>query len=267
MEKQWTTLASQNKGVLNEFLEGLTEFLQSPIRGAEKHGLPGFLSGAALGTAGLVARNQSILEVTGKTAQSIRNQSRLHRCNRFRAHFPRPLSRELPLQPYSWEEAIGISILLEAGDDKLKDEILSHAEQLKQTGKFLIITESLVLVVLCPSLVGFGTPEFCGVADPQWVIEVEIKVNNIIYVGREMGQVNIVGINSETPFKQHQHKIGIRRTKWWSQSTPLHLFQMTSIELPNKEEAENVLQALLSTIERRRERDFRVHVLHRCNLR
>ncbi|KAL2901961.1 putative vacuolar protein sorting-associated protein 13D, partial [Bienertia sinuspersici] len=36
--------SSHSKGVINELFEGLTGLLQSPIRGAEKHGLPGVLS-------------------------------------------------------------------------------------------------------------------------------------------------------------------------------------------------------------------------------
>ncbi|KAK7832237.1 vacuolar protein sorting-associated protein 13a [Quercus suber] len=87
---------------------GLTGLFQSPIKGAEKHGLPGVLS--ALGVTGLLAKPAaSILEVTGKTAQSIRNRSRLYQMGsqRFRAPLPRPLSRELPLRPYSWEDAVG----------------------------------------------------------------------------------------------------------------------------------------------------------------
>ncbi|XP_065618243.1 uncharacterized protein LOC136062728 [Quercus suber] len=38
MEKQQMSAASQSKGVINEVLEGLTGLLQSPIKGAEKHG-------------------------------------------------------------------------------------------------------------------------------------------------------------------------------------------------------------------------------------
>lgn len=85
-------------------------------------------AGIALGVTGLLAKPAaSILEVTGKTAQSIRNRSRLYQMGsqRFRARLPRPLNRELPLRPYSWEEAVGTSVLVEADNDlKLKDEAL-----------------------------------------------------------------------------------------------------------------------------------------------
>ncbi|KAH7668386.1 Vacuolar protein sorting-associated protein 13 [Dioscorea alata] len=107
MDGQRKGLDSGNKGLVNEFFEGLTGLRQSPIKGAEKHGLPGVLSGIAMGTAGLVARPMaSIFEAMGKAAQSIRNRSSPHQANHFRVRLARPLSRELPLLPYSWEEAI-----------------------------------------------------------------------------------------------------------------------------------------------------------------
>ncbi|KAJ0968161.1 hypothetical protein J5N97_025078 [Dioscorea zingiberensis] len=147
-------LYSGNKGLVNEFLEGLTGLLQSPIRGPENHGLPGVLSGIAMGTAGLVARQMaSILEAMGKAAQSIRSRSSPHQSNRLRVLFPRPLSRELPLLPYSWEEAIGVSVLLQAAESSLKDEGLIMCKELKQEGKFIIITDRLLLVVWSSQLV------------------------------------------------------------------------------------------------------------------
>ncbi|QHO14274.1 Putative vacuolar protein sorting-associated proteinA [Arachis hypogaea] len=87
--------------------KGLTGLLQSPVRGAEKHGLPG----VTLGIIGLI----SILEVTEKTALSIRNRSKPNqlRSQCFRIRLPRPLSHERPLKPYSWEEAVGISVQTE----------------------------------------------------------------------------------------------------------------------------------------------------------
>ncbi|KAI3918818.1 hypothetical protein MKX01_042138 [Papaver californicum] len=272
-------LTAHSNGLLNEFLEGLTGFLQSPIRGAEKHGLPGVLSGIALGTAGLVARPvASILDVTGRTAQSIRNRSSLHQPHRLRVRFPRPLGRYLPLRPYSWEEAIGASVLMNVDDAKLKDEQFVMCKTLKQPGDFVIVTERHVFVVKCPSLENFGTPEFHGVAaDPDWKIEVEMSLESVIHVDREDVVLNIVGgSNSETPLRQHMHKRGISTsfsttrptTKHGSQqfTTPLPLFQM-SMALASKEEAEVVLQVLLSTIESGKLRGLEVHVLHRSNLR
>ncbi|KNA02651.1 hypothetical protein SOVF_216680, partial [Spinacia oleracea] len=44
MEQQRVVTSSQSKGVIHEMFEGLTGLLQSPIKGAEKHGIPGVLS-------------------------------------------------------------------------------------------------------------------------------------------------------------------------------------------------------------------------------
>ncbi|KAJ6837122.1 uncharacterized protein M6B38_121275 [Iris pallida] len=258
-------LESNGKGLLNEFLEGLTGLLQSPIRGAEKHGLPGILSGIAMGTAGLVARPMaSIFEATGKTAQSIRNRSSPHLSKRLRVRLPRPLSRELPLSPYSWEEAVGVSMLLQADGFRLKDETFVLCKALKQAGKFIVLSEKLVFSVYCSCLVGLGSPEFVGVsAKPEWVIETAMSIESIVHVDRTEDTVNIVGSSAETMSKQK--KTGTRNNKFWSAPTS-PLFYMRA-ELPNCEVAEDLLQVLLSTIEQGKERRWGMHVLHRSNLR
>lgn len=224
-------------------------------------------AGIALGTAGLVARPvASILEVTGKTAQSIRNRSSPHQPNRSRIRFPRPLARELPLVPYSWEEAIGISILLEADNSKLKDEIFVMCKALKHAGKFIIITERLVLIIKCSSLVGFGSPDFVVAADPEWIIEMEMALEGIIHIDREVMVANIVGSSAETLSGPHQLKQSSKRVSRWGPPASVPLFQ-TSIEFLSEEDAEDSLQALWSMIEQGKERRWGAHVFHQSNLR
>ncbi|KAL7197985.1 hypothetical protein ACSBR2_020498 [Camellia fascicularis] len=276
MEKQQTGVSSHSKGVINEFLEGLTGLLQSPIKGAEKHGLPGVLSGVALGITGLVARPAaSILEVTGKTAQSIRNRSKLYHMGpqRLRVRLPRPANRELPLRPYCWEEAIGSSVLAEADNGlKLKDEHLIMCKALKQGGKFVLITERLILIADCVSLVNLGKPEFRGVpANPEWVIEADIGIDTVIHADTSEGVVHIVGSSSDPLLRQNQHQFkrgsGARAKRWNNPPTLLPLYQ-TNLEFTRNEEAEELLQVLLSAIEQGKERGWGcVQVLHQCNLR
>ncbi|GAB4836767.1 hypothetical protein Ancab_001679 [Ancistrocladus abbreviatus] len=276
MEKQQIAAASHSKGVISELLEGLTGLLQSPVRGAEKHGLPGVLSGFALGVTGLVARPAaSVLEVTGKTARSIRNRSRLHRMGhqRFRVRLPRPLRRELPLRPYSWEAAVGTAVLVEAYDgSRFKDEVLIMCKFLKDPGKFVVLTERLILIVECLSLVELGKPEFRGIsADPEWIIEVEIGLESVIHVDAEGGVIHIVGSGSEVLLRQnqqHQRRPGVGRPKRWNEpSTSLPLFQ-TNLELATEEEADYILRVLLSTIEQGREQGWgNVYLLHQSNLK
>ncbi|GMN48147.1 hypothetical protein TIFTF001_017325 [Ficus carica] len=254
------------------FLQGLTGLLQSPIKGAEKHGLPGVLSGIALGVTGLVAKPAaSILQVTGKTAQSIRNRSRLYQMGRqrFRVRFPRPLSREVPLRPYSWEEALGTSVLAEAGDGlKLKDEILVTCKALKQAGKFVVISERLILIVSCSCLVDFGKPEFRGIpADLEWVVESEIGLETVMHADTDQGVVHIVGSSSDTLSRQKQRAKGGGGTtvRWNSPTLPL---TQTNLELEHKEDAENLLQILLSAIERGTNQGWGCrYLLHRSGIK
>ncbi|KAJ6753415.1 VACUOLAR PROTEIN SORTING-ASSOCIATED PROTEIN VPS13 [Salix purpurea] len=242
MEKQQKGAASHSNGVINEVLEGLTGLLQSPIKEAEKHGLPGVLSGIAFGVAGLVARPAaSILEVTGKTAQSIRNRSRLYQMGPqcYRVRLPRPLSRELPLRPYSLEEAVGTSVLMEAD-------------------------------VCSPGLVDLGKPEFRGVPiDPEWLVESEISLESVIHADAEEEVVHIVGTRSDAELKQNQHqsKKGVlTRTKSWNSPISLPL-SLTNLELASMNDAKELLQILLSMIAQGKERrPGSGYVLHRSNI-
>ena len=65
----------------------------------------------------------SVLELAGKTAQSIRNSSRPYAWHALRVRPPRHVSRESPLQHYSLEQAVGRAVLLEADGGRLKDEV------------------------------------------------------------------------------------------------------------------------------------------------
>ncbi|GLT57665.1 hypothetical protein SLA2020_306220 [Shorea laevis] len=273
MENQQKGEVSHSKGVINEVFQGLTGLLQSPIKEVEKHGLPGILSGIALGVTGLVARPAaSILEVTGKTAQSIRNRSSLHNMKSqcYRVRLPRTLSSELPLRPYSWEEAVGTSVLMEADDGlRLKEEVFVMCKALKQPGEFVIITERVVLIVSCSSLVDLGKPDFRGVAvNPEWVIETEISLHSVIHTDLDDGVVHIVGSSSDAILRQNQNmskKGGATRTQWNNPTMPL--FQ-TNLELASKEDAEEFLRVLLSTIEQGKERGWDSgYLLHQSNIK
>ncbi|XP_031091593.1 uncharacterized protein LOC115996484 isoform X5 [Ipomoea triloba] len=276
MDRPQKGISSQSKGVINEFLEGLTGLLQSPIKGAEKHGLPGVVSGIALGVTGLVAKpTASVLDITGKTAQSIRNWSKRHHsgCHRFRVRLPRHLSREYPLRPYCWEEAIGTSVLQEVDDSlNLKDEVLVICNALKEDGKFVIITERLVLVVSSKSLENLGKPEFRGVpANLEWVIDMEIGMDSIIHADNDGEVVHIIGSRSDIVMRQNQQKRGwgTEGKRSWNNNprAPLPLFQ-TDLLFTSKERATDFLHTLLSAIDQAKEQGrCHVHLLHQSSLR
>lgn len=263
MDERERQLGLHGEGVLNGFLEGLTGLLQSPIRGAERHGLPGVISGIAMGTAGLVARPMaSILEATGRTAQSIRNRSNPHESNRLRVRFSRPVARDRPLFPYSWEEAIGVSFILQADGGRLKDETYVMCKTLREPGKFLVLSEKLLLLVSSPYLVALGSPQFVGVPpDPQWAIETEMNLKSIVHLDRAQEVVNIVGSNGETSPRDKRGRA--RDIAMSSAFTPLFHF---SVELPNVEDAEGTLQFLTALIEKGKARRWDKNILHRSNI-
>lgn len=230
-------------------------------------------SGMALGITGVVARPAaSILEVTGKTAQSIRNRSRIHniRFRRHRLRLPRPLSREQPLRPYSWEEAVGTAVLTEFGDAlKFKGETLVKCKALKQEGAFVVITGRLVLVLSSPSLVDFGKPGFLGVPiDLVWNIEREIGLESVIHTDCSGGVVRIIGSNSDGVWnwRQNQQKKSSPSRKRWNDASAQPLLQ-TNLEFTSEEEAEELLSVLLSTIETGKSRSWHSQfVLSRSNI-
>lgn len=276
MEKQQKGKSSHSKGVINEFLEGLTGLLQSPVQGAEKSGLPGVFSGIALGVTRLVAKPAaSILEVTGKTAQSIKNRSKLpHVCvQSLRVRFPRPLSRDLPLRPYSWEEAVGTAVLRDADNRvNLADEKLIVCRALREGGRFLIITQRLVLIVSCSSLVNLGKPEFQGVpADPEWLIESDIELDSIIHVTTDKNVIYIVGSSAavfSTQNQQHQKQVTGTNRKWWKKyRAPIPLFQI-NLEFSEGGEAEDLVQLLLSMVSKAKDQGWsRPRLLHQISLK
>ncbi|KAL6580643.1 hypothetical protein OROMI_008667 [Orobanche minor] len=265
--RQQKGMSLHSKGVINEFLEGLTGVLQSPIKGAEKHGLPGVLSGIAVGVTGLVARPAaSILEVTGKTAQSIRNRTRIQHqmgYRRYRVRLPRPLSAESPLKPYSWEEAVGSYALMKLKED---EETLVTCKALKQCGEYVLITWKLILIVICSGLKDLGKPDFEGVpADPKWVVQSEIRMDSVILADSEAAVVHIVGSRSSL------HESKGKNLMWWNDfRTPLPLVQ-TNLELSCPQEADELLRLVRSLMETGKEKGWgsggSLRILHQTDIK
>uniref|UniRef100_A0A453S180 Intermembrane lipid transfer protein VPS13-like C-terminal domain-containing protein n=1 Tax=Aegilops tauschii subsp. strangulata TaxID=200361 RepID=A0A453S180_AEGTS len=222
-----------------------------------------YFTGIAMGTAGLVARPMaSILEATGRTAQSIRNRSNPHESNRLRVRFSRPVARDRPLFPYSWEEAVGVSLLLQADCGRLKDETFVVCKILREPAKFLVLSEKLLLLVSSRYLVDLGSPQFAGVPpDPQWAIETEMNLKSIVHLDRAQEVVNIVGSNGETSPRDKRGRS--RDIALSSAFIPLFHF---SVELPSIEDAEGTLQFLMALIEKGKARRWDKNILHRSNI-
>lgn len=263
IERRQQGQGSHNQGVLNDFLEGLTGLLQSPIRGAEKHGLPGILSGIAVGAAGLIARPVvSILEVSGRTAQSIRNRSNPSQLNHFRVRFPRPLVRDSPLLPYSWEEAVGTAVLQEVESKRLKDEVLVTCIALGFPGLFIVLTERLLLKVKSACIAAAASPENNMPGGPDWSIQQEISLDNIIHVDREGQLLNVLAGSQETYFRRRKDTTTSKKN-YMSQFVP---FTQETIVLPHEDAAKELSQLLGSLLEELKKHSS-PSILRRENLR
>lgn len=228
------------------------------------------LSGIAFGVTGLVARPAaSLLEVTGKTAQSIKNRSRLRQMgySYYRVRLPRPLSAESLLKPYSWEEAVGTYVLAET-DTKLRDETLVMCKALERSGEYALITHRLILVVSCSDLVDLGKPDFRGVpVDLKWTMQSIIGLDGVILADSDGKVVHIVGSGSETLLRQilKQQKSGEEKKS--GITSPLPLVQ-TSIGFRCAEEADEFLRVVMCMVERGRETGWgSQHILHRSNIK
>ncbi|KAL2613042.1 hypothetical protein R1flu_024734 [Riccia fluitans] len=192
MQRRLHMEGSQDISVVNEFLEGLTGLLQAPIRGAERHGLPGMLSGAALGAVGVVARPvASILEVAGMTAQSIRNSSRPAQWRASRSRLPRYVSEYTPLLVYSWERAVGQAVLLEVEGSQYKaDQVYFTCMPLKDHGKFVLLTETTIIRV------SKRTSEDASTSNPtygrQWNLELEAAIDDVLHMDRTGDEVSVL---------------------------------------------------------------------------
>lgn len=243
----------------------------------------------ALGLTGVVARPAaSILEVTGKTAQSIRNRSKHYQTGvkRLRVRLPRRLRPDLPLKPYSWDEAIGTYVLMEVAassdatdedDDNTaantrhgtRDEVLVTCKALRQAGKFVVLSDRRILIVSCPSLVDFGSPHFPGIsADPDWTIESEVWLDCVIHCDADENVVHVMGSSSSDRLRRQGrgHHASKGKEKWNNLGpATLPLFLM-DLELGSSEE----VRQLLSTIEQQQGKEHRRgsgRVLHRRNIR
>ncbi|XP_059074534.1 uncharacterized protein LOC131074913 isoform X2 [Cryptomeria japonica] len=263
MERRQQGQGYHNQGVLNEFLEGLTGLLQSPIRGAEKHGLPGILLGVVVGAAGFVARPVvSILDVSGRTAQSIRNRSNPRQLNHFRVRLPRPVIRDSPLRPYSWEEAVGTAMLQEVESSRLNDEVFLTCIALGPPGMFVVVTERLLLKVKNANLASETSSENTAPAGPEWEIYLEIAFSDVIHLNREGQLLNVLAGTPETYFKK------TKDPKISKQNYRAHFFPFTrqSIELPNDDVAEELLHLLQSLLDELTEHPS-LRIFRRHNLR
>ncbi|KAH7441415.1 hypothetical protein KP509_03G037800 [Ceratopteris richardii] len=231
----------QDYGVISELLEGLTGLLQSPVTGAARHGLPGILSGVAVGAVGLFARPiASILEAAGRTAQSIRSWSQpIQQAQRIRP--PRYLNRGSPIFPYSWEEAVGNAVLLEAAGSCLQNEVYVTCRPLSELGKYAVLTERILLIVKSSATAHGGRP--------HWIILSKISLDDVLHVERNEKILNILMGSPRCPSGIHGlKKKQLLPYKRDSSTSPL---LHESFTMPKEIDAEELSLYIRNVLDRR----------------
>eukprot|EP00249_Psilotum_nudum_P016244 c25743_g1_i1 orf=309-3461(-) len=229
----------QENSILNELLEGLTGLLQSPVVGAERHGVLGILSGVAVGVVRLVARPAaSILEVAGRMAHSVRSWSNPNQVHEKRIRPPRHLDKGV-LLPYSLEDAIGNAVLQEAVGGHLQNQNYFICKPLAQPGRYILLTERVLLRVRKSLTTDAGESGFYF--GPEWTVDLEISHEDILHIDRDGAILSILFVSRTCPKNRVPHRLA-------SYSKPL-LHQ--SIEMMTEVHAEELSSILSILIDKR----------------
>eukprot|EP00850_Spirogloea_muscicola_P020895 SM000230S07331 [mRNA] locus=s230:2545:20707:+ [translate_table: standard] len=169
--------------IFNVFLEALTGALELPVRGAEQNGIPGMLKGAAVGLLGLAAKPAaSLLELATRTAHSIRNSTQPLNSRPRQARPPRHLSADSQLELYSWEEALGQAVLLEALNGRLQEEVYVTCKPLQEDSTVALLTRERLLCV--KSLLSGHLP-----LGPEWQVQWEAELLDFLQLNQVGSQL------------------------------------------------------------------------------
>ncbi|GBG88353.1 hypothetical protein CBR_g47051 [Chara braunii] len=240
--------------------QALTGVLDSPIRGAEKYGLPGALTGAAKGLMGVVARpTASVLELAGKTAQSIRNTARGIPRRATRVRPPRPIGLHRLLLPYIAEEAIGICALWDLDGGRYREEVLMGCMPTAEPGCFIVLTRKLLLFVRSWSYYHAAVSLRAGNAPAvpvgqDWQLKWEVAVEDVLHVDHD-GQSLIIteikpgGMRGDS--EQMQQQLG--QSAGMAESSPHSPSFSADLSLPQGKAKINLMNT------------FVLHSLNFCN--
>lgn len=127
----------------------------------------------------------SILDLAGKTAQSIRNSTRPYSWHAIRVRPPRHVGADTPLRKYSWEQAVGRAVLLEAEGGRLREEAYLCCVPLARCGSFALLTGRRLLKVASMTLTLSPNPALLGGGGREWEVEWEAGLETILRIDRE----------------------------------------------------------------------------------
>lgn len=197
LQRRQQELGTSESGVFSAVLEALSGVLEYPVRGLETGGIPGLLSGAAKGLAGLVAKpTASVLELAGQTTRAIRNSTRPMGSRAFRVRPPRHVSRDAPLAQYSWQEAVGRAVLLEADGGRLREEGYVACMPLQAPGRYTLLTGWRLLVVRSATLAR-AAGEHMQWGEPQWRIDWEALLEDILHLDCSGDRITVLQMRTQ----------------------------------------------------------------------
>jgi len=166
------------------------------------------------------------------------------------------------LLPYSWEEAVGTAVLQEVESKRLKDEVLVTCIALGFPGLFIVLTERLLLKVKSACIAAAASPENNMPGGPDWSIQQEISLDNIIHVDREGQLLNVLAGSQETYFRRRKDPTTSKKN-YMSHFVP---FTQETIVLPHEDAAKELSQLLGSLLDELKKHSS-PSILRRENLR
>eukprot|EP00850_Spirogloea_muscicola_P014797 SM000108S14241 [mRNA] locus=s108:273586:291541:- [translate_table: standard] len=218
--------------IFNVFLEALTGALELPVRGAEQNGIPGMLEGAAIGLLRLAAKpTASLLELATRTAHSIRNSTQPLNSKPRRARPPRHLSADSQLDLYSWEEALGQAVLLEALNGRLQEEVYVTCKPLREDSTVALTRERLLCV---KSLLSGHLP-----LGPEWQVQWEAELLDVLQLNQVGSQLTALVITPISTWGEASRTTALTRKVVPWRSSPLGVWIFDFID----EEAASSFQA------------------------
>eukprot|EP00850_Spirogloea_muscicola_P003009 SM000012S25271 [mRNA] locus=s12:33265:51265:+ [translate_table: standard] len=219
--------------IFNVFLEALTGALELPVRGAEQNGILGMLKGAAIGLLGLAAKpTASLLELATRTAHSIRNSTQPLNSRPRRARPPRHLSADSQLGLYSWEEALGQAVLLEALNGRLQEEVYVTCKPLREDSTVALLTRERLLCV--KSLLSGHLP-----LGPEWQVQWEAELLNVLQLNQVGSQLTALVMMPISTWGEASRTMALTRKVVPWRSSPLGVWLFDFMD----EEAASSFQA------------------------
>lgn len=170
---------------------------EQPIKGAEKEGFGGFFKGIGKGIVGVVTKPVvGMFDMASNVSEGIRNTTQLD-SDLDRVRLPRHVGKDGILRPFDSQEALGATILSEAGGKPYADEELINSIPLQHDhSMMLLLSNRRVLLVHSPR--SRVQRQF----KPYWSIELDRILSCSV---SEDGKTIALTVNSDEAASNNSH--------------------------------------------------------------